>query len=64
MHQVFFNPPVHTLIKVALNGQLEGIPFMKADLIRKKFTTISGNTKGTDEASVCRDPQYAQKRNK
>jgi hypothetical protein len=33
MHQAFFNPPVHTLIMAINNGQLEGIPFMKADLI-------------------------------
>jgi hypothetical protein len=35
MHQAFFNPPIHTLIKAMNNGQLEGIPFMKADLVRK-----------------------------
>eukprot|EP00956_Cyclotella_meneghiniana_P038360 scaffold152903_cov63-Cyclotella_meneghiniana.AAC.1 len=34
MHQAFFSPPAHTLIKAINNGQLEGIPFMKADLIR------------------------------
>ena len=46
MHQAFFNPPVQTLIKAALNGQLEGIPFMKADLIRKYLPPSPATPKG------------------
>ena len=31
MHKEFLNPPVQTPLKAALNGQLEGIPLVKAD---------------------------------
>eukprot|EP00956_Cyclotella_meneghiniana_P014140 scaffold21040_cov41-Cyclotella_meneghiniana.AAC.5 len=46
MHQAFFSPPVHTLIKAINNGQLEGIPFMKADLIRKYLAPSPATLKG------------------
>jgi hypothetical protein len=46
MHQAFFNPPTHTLIKAINNGQLEGIPFMKADLVRKYLAPSPATSKG------------------
>jgi hypothetical protein len=46
MHQAFFNPPIHTLIKAINNGQLEGIPFMKADLVRKYLAPSPATSKG------------------
>jgi hypothetical protein len=46
MHQSFFNPPIHTLIKAIRNGQLEGIPFMKADLVRKYLAPSPATLKG------------------
>ena len=46
MHQEFFNLPVHTIIKALLNGQLEGIPFMKADLIQKYLPPSTATPKG------------------
>jgi hypothetical protein len=46
MHQSFFNPPIHTLIKATRNGQLEDIPFMKADLVRKYLAPSPATSKG------------------
>eukprot|EP00804_Cyclotella_cryptica_P004967 CCRYP_014094-RA/>CCRYP_014094-RA protein AED:0.12 eAED:0.01 QI:0/0/0/1/1/1/2/0/1245 len=46
MHQSFFSPPPHTLIKAINNGQLEGIPFMKADLVRKYLAPSPAISKG------------------
>ena len=46
MHQAFFSPPAYTLIKAINNGQLEGIPFMKADLIRKYLAPSPATSKG------------------
>jgi hypothetical protein len=44
MHQSFFT--IHTLIKAIRNGQLEGIPFMKADLVRKYLAPSPATSKG------------------
>ncbi|KAL7518802.1 hypothetical protein ACHAWX_003603 [Stephanocyclus meneghinianus] len=46
IHQSFFSPPPHTLIKAINNGQLEGIPFMKADLVRKYLAPSPATSKG------------------
>eukprot|EP00804_Cyclotella_cryptica_P020661 CCRYP_003457-RA/>CCRYP_003457-RA protein AED:0.44 eAED:0.32 QI:0/0/0/0.5/1/1/2/0/441 len=46
MHQAFFSPPVHTLIKAINNGQLLGVPFMKPDLIRKYLAPSPATSKG------------------
>ena len=46
MHQALFNPPTHTLIKAVNNGQLEGFPFMKSDLIRKYLAPSPATSKG------------------
>ncbi|KAL7501873.1 hypothetical protein ACHAXN_001014, partial [Cyclotella atomus] len=46
MHQSFFNPPIHTLIKAINNGQLENVPFMKADLVRKYLAPSPATSKG------------------
>eukprot|EP00804_Cyclotella_cryptica_P006049 CCRYP_000271-RA/>CCRYP_000271-RA protein AED:0.21 eAED:0.21 QI:0/0/0/1/0/0/7/0/881 len=46
IHQSFFSPPLHTLIKAINNGQLEGIPFMKADLVRKYLAPSPATSKG------------------
>ena len=46
IHQCFFNPPIPTLIKAINNRQLEGIPFMKADLIRKYLAPSPATSKG------------------
>ena len=46
MHQAFFNPPIPTLIKAINNGHLEGIPFMKADLVRKYLAPSPATSKG------------------
>lgn len=46
MHQSFFSPPQHTLITAINNGQLEGIPFMKADLVRKYLAPSPATSKG------------------
>jgi hypothetical protein len=46
MHQSFFSPPKHTLIKAINNKQLEGIPFMKADMIRKHLSNSPATSKG------------------
>eukprot|EP00804_Cyclotella_cryptica_P009770 CCRYP_013223-RA/>CCRYP_013223-RA protein AED:0.41 eAED:0.41 QI:0/0/0/1/0/0/4/0/726 len=46
MHQSFFSPPPHTLIKAINKGQLEGIPFMKADLVRKYLAPSPATSKG------------------
>eukprot|EP00804_Cyclotella_cryptica_P023697 CCRYP_019320-RA/>CCRYP_019320-RA protein AED:0.37 eAED:0.35 QI:0/0/0/1/1/1/6/0/1607 len=39
MHQAFFSPPVHTLIKAINNDQLLGEPLMQPDLIHKPTLT-------------------------
>eukprot|EP00804_Cyclotella_cryptica_P020493 CCRYP_019412-RA/>CCRYP_019412-RA protein AED:0.05 eAED:-0.04 QI:0/0/0/1/0/0.5/2/0/1372 len=46
MHQAFFSPPVHTLIKAINNDQLLGAPLMKPDLIRKYLATSPATSKG------------------
>ena len=46
MHQTFFNPPITTLIDAIQNSQLEGIPCMKADLIRKYLAPSPATPKG------------------
>ena len=46
MHQMFFNPPIPTLIDAIKNGQLEGIPCMKADLVRKYLAPSPATPKG------------------
>ena len=49
MHQTFFSPPIATLIKAINNGQLEGIPFMKVDLICKHLPSSPITPKGRME---------------
>eukprot|EP00984_Skeletonema_dohrnii_P002769 scaffold955_cov79-Skeletonema_dohrnii-CCMP3373.AAC.11 len=46
MHQTFFSLPKHTLIKAINNDQLEGIPFMKADMLRKHLADSPATSKG------------------
>eukprot|EP00804_Cyclotella_cryptica_P014650 CCRYP_012669-RA/>CCRYP_012669-RA protein AED:0.66 eAED:0.28 QI:0/0/0/0.66/0/0.33/3/0/1062 len=46
MHQAFFSPPVHTLIKAINNDQLLGVPFMKPDLVRKYLAPSPATSKG------------------
>eukprot|EP00804_Cyclotella_cryptica_P002616 CCRYP_010443-RA/>CCRYP_010443-RA protein AED:0.32 eAED:0.22 QI:0/-1/0/1/-1/1/1/0/664 len=46
VHQAFFSPPTHTLLKAINNGQLEGVPYMKSDLIRKYLAPSPATSKG------------------
>ena len=46
MHQSFFNIPIPTLLKAIDNKQLENIPFMKADMIRKYLAKSPATAKG------------------
>jgi len=46
MHQSFFNAPMPTLLKAVSNDQLEGIPFMKADIIKKYLAKSPATSKG------------------
>eukprot|EP00804_Cyclotella_cryptica_P019081 CCRYP_014487-RA/>CCRYP_014487-RA protein AED:0.29 eAED:0.21 QI:0/0/0/1/0.5/0.33/3/0/1151 len=46
IHQAFFSPPVHTLIKAIHNDQLVGVPFMKPDLVRKYLAPSPATSKG------------------
>jgi len=46
MHQSFFNIPIPTLLKAIDNEQLKGIPFMKADLVRKYLAKSPATSKG------------------
>ena len=46
MHQTFCNALLQTLIKAANNEQLEGIPFLKADLIQKYLPPSPATSKG------------------
>ena len=46
MHQTFFNLPIPTLLKAIENKQLEGIPFMKAELIKKYLARSPATSKG------------------
>ena len=56
MHQTFFSMPPATLIKAINNHQLDGIPFMKAELIRKHLPTAPATSKGhmkRPRAGIC-----------
>ena len=46
MHQSFFNAPMPTLLKADSTSQLEGIPFMKADIIKKELAKSLATFKG------------------
>ena len=46
MHQTFCNVPLQTLIKAANNDQLEGILFMKPDLIQKYLPPSLATSQG------------------
>ena len=46
MHQAFFSPTIPTLLHAIANNQLEGIPFMKTDLVRKYLTRSPATSKG------------------
>ena len=47
MHQAFFNPPIQTIIDAAMNGQLEGVPFLsKPALIQKYLAPSPATSKG------------------
>eukprot|EP00804_Cyclotella_cryptica_P010472 CCRYP_012303-RA/>CCRYP_012303-RA protein AED:0.45 eAED:0.14 QI:0/0/0/0.6/1/1/5/0/1176 len=46
VHQAFFSPPTHPLLKAINNGQLEGVPYMKSDLIRKYLAPSPATSKG------------------
>ena len=46
MHQTFSSPPIAMLVKAINNDQLEGIPFMKAYLIRKYLPSSPATLKG------------------
>jgi len=46
MHQAFFNALMPTLLKAVSNGHLEGIPFMKADIIKKYLAKSTATSKG------------------
>ena len=46
MHQCFFSPPIATLLKAIENGQLDGIPHMKSETIRKHLAPSPATAKG------------------
>ena len=46
IHQSFFSPTLPTLLHAINNNQLEGIPFMKADLVRKNLAKSPQTSKG------------------
>ena len=46
MHQVFFCPPLQTLLRAANLGFLEGFPFLTADLIHKHLPKSPATAKG------------------
>eukprot|EP00804_Cyclotella_cryptica_P000273 CCRYP_010218-RA/>CCRYP_010218-RA protein AED:0.29 eAED:-0.05 QI:0/0/0/0.5/1/1/2/0/769 len=46
IHQAFFGPPVHNLIKAINNDQLLGVPLMKPDLICKYLAPSPATSKG------------------
>ena len=46
MHQSFLSPTIATLLKAINNNQLEGFPFMKADMIRKHLPASPATSKG------------------
>ena len=46
MHQSFFNPSLPTLLHAIENGQLEGIPFMKPQLVPKYLAKSPATSKG------------------
>eukprot|EP00804_Cyclotella_cryptica_P007133 CCRYP_020039-RA/>CCRYP_020039-RA protein AED:0.39 eAED:0.39 QI:0/0/0/1/1/1/2/0/512 len=46
VHKGFFSPPTHPLLKAINNGQLEGVPYMKSDLIQKYLAPSPATSKG------------------
>ena len=46
VHQAFFSPTIATLLKAINNGQMEGIPFMKADMVRRHLPASPATSKG------------------
>jgi hypothetical protein len=46
MHQVFFCPPLQTLLRAANLGFLEGFPFLTAELIHKHLPKSPATAKG------------------
>jgi hypothetical protein len=46
MHQVFFCPPMQTLLRAANLGFLEGFPFLTPDLIHRHLTKSPATAKG------------------
>ncbi len=46
MHQVFFSPPIQTLLRAANLGFLDGFPFLTADLIHKHLPKSPATAKG------------------
>ena len=46
MHQSFFNPPIATLIRAINDNELDGIPFMKTDLVSKYLLLSPVTPKG------------------
>jgi hypothetical protein len=46
MHQVFFCPPIQTLLRAANLGFLDGFPFLTADLIHKHLPKSPATAKG------------------
>jgi hypothetical protein len=46
MHQVFFCPPIQTLLHAANLGFLDGFPFLTADLIHKHLPKSPATAKG------------------
>ena len=46
MHQVFFSPPIQTLLRAANLGFLDGFPFLTAELIHKHLPKSPATAKG------------------
>ena len=53
MHQSFSVPPIATLIYAIQNDQLEGIPFMKADLVQNYLLPLPAMYKGRTKLQRC-----------
>ena len=46
IHQTFFSPTIPTLLKAINNDQMEGIPFMKAAMVRRHLPPSPATSKG------------------
>lgn len=56
----FFSPTIATLLKAINNDKMDGMPFMKPELIQRHLPPLAGHVERPHEKAKGGDPQHVQ----